>query len=284
VRRSGAKTIAVIAACGALLAAVPAGASAASHLRHRGYTLVRAQSRHAGARVRHHSSHASRLHRRSHAACSRAGHIIDRSPSHACVASLRKSSPAAARRRHHAAVRLSNSEQRSAQRAAAIARALATPCENTQITPEPSNLEAARAAVLCLINRERAQNGELPLTVDSRLQTAAEGHAQECVSANYFAHVSPSGVTPVDRIRATGYIPGPEFGYVIGENLAWGTLSLSTPQAIVEAWMASPDHRANILESRYVDTGVGIAPAVPASLSGGSPGATYAQEFGTLIS
>ena len=47
--------------------------------------------------------------------------------------------------------------------------------------------------------------------------------------------------------------------------------------------MNSPDHRANILEGRYVDTGIGIAPAVPSSLSGGAPGGTYGQEFGTII-
>jgi uncharacterized protein YkwD len=198
---------------------------------------------------------------------------------------VRKSSTGAERRRRHSSSRASTSAQRAAaQRAATIAHALATPCENSQLTPEPSNLEAADAAVLCLINRQRAQNGVLPLISNPQLQAAAESHAQELVSADYFAHVSPSGVTPVQRIRSTGYIPGPEFGYLIGENLAWGTLTLSTPQAIVEAWMASPDHRANILESRYVDTGIAIAPAVPPSLSGGSPGATYAQEFGTIIS
>jgi uncharacterized protein YkwD len=87
----------------------------------------------------------------------------------------------------------------------------------------------------------------------------------------------------VDRIRATGYIPGPSFGYVIGENLAWGTLNLSTPQAIVSAWTASPGHLANILEARYKDTGIGIVAAVPPSLAGGEPGATYAQEFGVIL-
>lgn len=184
------------------------------------------------------------------------------------------------RRRRHSASRTPSS---AAARADTIARALATPCENAQLTPEPSNLEAVRASVLCLINRQRAQGGELPLVSDTRLASAAESHADELVSADYFAHVSPSGITPVDRIRTTGYIPGPEYGYVIGENLAWGTLSLSTPQAIVEAWMASPEHRANILEGRYVSTGIGVAPSVPASLSGGSPGGTYAQEFGTII-
>jgi uncharacterized protein YkwD len=160
---------------------------------------------------------------------------------------------------------------------------LATPCQDTQITPEPSNLDAASASVLCLVNHERAKAGETPLNSDPRLQAAARSHVDELIAQDYFAHVSPSGVTPVDRIRSEGYIPGPEFGYLIGENLAWGTLSLATPQAIVEAWMNSPEHRENILEARYADTGIALTPAVPASLSDGQPGATYAQEFGTVI-
>ena len=222
----------------------------------------------------------TRLGRRAPCARSRAKRTAS---SRACVAGLRRASAGSAGRRHRPQARSSAAAQRAAQRAAAIARALAMPCENTEIKPEAANLQAARAAVLCLINHQRAQNGEMPLTVDARLQSVAQSHVEELIADDYFAHVSPSGVTPVDRMRATGYIPGPEFGFVIGENLAWGTLTLSTPKAIVEAWMASPDHRANILEGRYVDTGIGIAPSVPASLSGGSQGGTYAQEFGTII-
>ena len=70
---------------------------------------------------------------------------------------------------------------------------------------------------------------------------------------------------------------------MIGENLAWGTYSLATPQSIVSAWIASPGHLANILESQYKETGIGIVPAVPTSMGGGSPGASYAQEFGVII-
>ena len=70
---------------------------------------------------------------------------------------------------------------------------------------------------------------------------------------------------------------------MIGENLAWGTYTLSTPQAIVEAWVASPGHLANILEARYTETGIGVDPAVPQSLGEGDPGATYAQEFGVIV-
>jgi uncharacterized protein YkwD len=167
--------------------------------------------------------------------------------------------------------------------AATIASVLATPCQNTELTPEAENISLARAAVLCLINRKRAENGESPLTTSPKLEQAAEGHCQELIADDYFAHVSPNGETPVDRIRTTGYIPGPEVGYVIGENLAWGTYQLSTPQSIVSAWIASPGHLANILEAQYRETGIGITPAVPTSLAPGAPGATYAQKFGVII-
>jgi uncharacterized protein YkwD len=167
--------------------------------------------------------------------------------------------------------------------AAALAAVLATPCTNTEITPAADNLALASAAVLCLVNHERAQNGETPLRSSARLQQAAEAHCTDMIANDYFAHVSPGGETPVDRIRATGYLPGPPFGYVIGENLAWGTYGLSTPQAIVSAWVASPGHLANILEPRYTETGIAITASVPSSLGAGAPGATYGQEFGAIL-
>lgn len=167
--------------------------------------------------------------------------------------------------------------------AAMIASVLATPCQNTELTPSPENIELIRGAVLCLINRKRAENSESPLQLSPALEQAAEGHCQELIADDYFAHVSPSGETPVDRIRTTGYIPSTTDGYVIGENLAWGTYQLSTPQSIVSAWFASPGHLANILEAQYSETGIGVTAAVPASLAEGAPGATYAQEFGVII-
>jgi uncharacterized protein YkwD len=168
-------------------------------------------------------------------------------------------------------------------RSAAIVQVLATQCPNTQLTPEASNLRLIRAAVLCLVNRERAQHGEAPLHTNAKLQQAAESHNQEMIAADYFEHVSPSGVTPLARVRSAGYLPSPQVGYVVGENLAWGTLTLSTPQAIVAAWIASPGHLANILESQYGDTGIAVVAQVPAHLAEGAPGATYAQEFGTIV-
>jgi uncharacterized protein YkwD len=170
-----------------------------------------------------------------------------------------------------------------AGQAGTIAKVLATPCQNTQLTPEPSNLALIRAAVLCLVNTERAQNGREPLQTNARLQAAAEDHGREMIADDYFAHVSPSGLTPVDRVRQAGYLPGAEVGYVVGENLAWGTLSLSTPASIVSAWIASPEHLANILEGQYRETGIDVQPQAPASLAEHVQGALYTQEFGVIV-
>ena len=166
---------------------------------------------------------------------------------------------------------------------ATIASVLATPCQNTELTPQAGDIAAVDTATLCLVNQERARHGEQPLQPNARLQQAAQSHSEEMVELNYFGHVSPSGETPAARILATGYIPSSDDGYTLGENIAWGTLQLSTPAAIVAAWIASPEHLANILYAPYRDTAVAIVPAVPASLSEGQPGAVYSQEFGEII-
>jgi uncharacterized protein YkwD len=166
--------------------------------------------------------------------------------------------------------------------AATIASVLATPCQNVQLTPTPEDLEALREATLCLVNQERARNGEAPLQANKQLEVAAQRHSEAMISENYFEHVSPSGETPLQRVQASGYMPNQPSGYAIGENIAWGTLNLATPQATVEAWIASPEHLANILESKYRDTAIGVDPQAPSSLAEGQPGATYTQDFGVI--
>ena len=67
---------------------------------------------------------------------------------------------------------------------------------------------------------------------------------------------------------------------MIGENIAVGVLQLSTPAAIVAGWMRSPEHRANILNPDFRDSGIGIVAHALRRYSGGQRGATYTQQFG----
>jgi uncharacterized protein YkwD len=155
-------------------------------------------------------------------------------------------------------------------------------CPDAAAVPESSDLGRARSAVLCLINRERARESESPLRVDGHLRRAAQKHSDGMVAHDYFDHAGPDGESLLERIRASGYLHSPRSGYAIGENIAWGTLTLATPEAIVAAWMASSEHRANILNPSFRDTGIGVVPETPSSLEG-QPGATYTQDFGVLL-
>jgi uncharacterized protein YkwD len=157
-------------------------------------------------------------------------------------------------------------------------------CANTQLQPTAANVETIRTATLCLINRERISHGESALELNAQLQVAAQGHTQSMVSEDYFEHIGPNGETPLARMRAAGYIYSSHIGYAIGENIAWGTLWLGTPSKIVAAWMASPGHRANILDSQYRETGIGVSPHPPSSLAHGQAGGIYTQDFGVIIS
>jgi uncharacterized protein YkwD len=187
-------------------------------------------------------------------------------------------------RRHHRAA------HRHARRHAAhrhITRSLvAGPdgiCQDAELRPSGENLERVRAATVCLVNRERGAHGERPLSLNGDLQQAAQGHTESMVAGNYFDHVGPGGQTPLDRLRGAGYIYSSRIGYEIGENIAWGSFQLGTPKAIVAAWMASPDHRANILDARFRDTGVGVSAQLPARAGRGVLGGIYTQDFGVII-
>ncbi|HLI32888.1 MAG TPA: CAP domain-containing protein [Solirubrobacteraceae bacterium] len=149
--------------------------------------------------------------------------------------------------------------------------------------PTEEDIAIVRAAILCLVNRERARAGELPLRIDGRMQLASQRHSEEMVAQDYFEHDSPSGQSVADRMRSSGYIYSDRVGFELGENIAWGTLSDATPASIVEAWMASPGHRENILERRYADTGIGVVAHLPASLGEGHRGAVYTQDFGRIV-
>jgi uncharacterized protein YkwD len=153
-------------------------------------------------------------------------------------------------------------------------------CKDSGLVPTPDNLARVVAATLCLINKQRAANGLASVHTKPALRTAATQFSQEMVNENFFSHVSPSGSAPIDRLTAVGYVRKGH-GFAIAENIAAAGGSQATPDAIVALWMASPGHRANILNPAYRDTGIGVAAAMPASVGSG-PGATYTQDFGSI--
>jgi uncharacterized protein YkwD len=156
-------------------------------------------------------------------------------------------------------------------------------CPGADLRPTKEDIEAVRSATLCLVEEERTNHGETALQPNTDLQQSAQSHTESMVSDDYFEHDGPGGDTPLSRMTACGYIYSSHVGYEIGENIGWGTLSLSTPRAIVAAWMASPGHRANILDAHFRDTAIGVSPSVPSSLSEGQAGGIYTQDFGVII-
>jgi uncharacterized protein YkwD len=105
--------------------------------------------------------------------------------------------------------------------------------------------------ILALVNHSRNRSGVPPLKKNLRLTRAAQARADDMASRGYFAHTSPGGKTPWDFIEEADY------SYQrAGENLATGQ---RTAGEVQRSWMRSPAHRANQLNRRFTETGIGIA-------------------------
>lgn len=126
----------------------------------------------------------------------------------------------------------------------------ATPAPTGSPKPGDGEIEPIRSRLLELVNEYRAENGEAPLALEPRLTQAAQLFAEAMVNEGFFSHVSPDGSGPGDRILAAGY----EWS-TWGENIAYG---YSTPEAVMQAWVNSSGHRANILGSGFLEIGIGF--------------------------
>jgi hypothetical protein len=141
----------------------------------------------------------------------------------------------------------------------------------------PSARRIARRALLCLLNKIRRAHGLKPLRGNPRLLKAAERHSRSMVQRGYFSHVEPGGLSPLDRVRRTGYLSGAR-AWTCGENIGWGEGPTSTPRSMMEAWMNSAPHRANILNASFREVGLGGVPGTPGRPRAG--GGTYTTVFG----
>jgi uncharacterized protein YkwD len=150
-------------------------------------------------------------------------------------------------------------------------------CPGAAAVPTRRTLGRAARATVCLLNGQRAANGLRPLRPNRALDRSARRYAHALVANHFFSHVAPNGQTLPARISRSGYLRGAR-GYAYGENLAWGAGVRATPLQIVRSWLASPPHRENILNARYRNIGIGIAPGAP--VRGVSHAASYVTHFG----
>ena len=136
----------------------------------------------------------------------------------------------------------------------------------------------ARKAVVCLINEKRAQSGLGPLERNRQLQRAAQRHSNRMKQSGCFSHQCPGEGSLDARLRSTGYLGGSLGSWSYSENVGWGKKRRATPAKIVEAWMHSPPHRANILSGTFKHLGIGIAKGTPQKQN--AKGAMYTVDFG----
>ncbi|MGW0503677.1 CAP domain-containing protein [Micromonospora sp. NPDC003241] len=125
---------------------------------------------------------------------------------------------------------------------------------NRASTPSatPSSGATSQAAeVVRLVNVERDKEGCGALSIDDKLTTAAQRHSQDQADTQNMSHTGSDGSSPGDRIDRVGYT-----WRTFGENVAWNQ---RTPAAVMDAWMNSADHRANILNCAFTEIGVGVA-------------------------
>lgn len=135
------------------------------------------------------------------------------------------------------------------------------PAEKTKAPPSPSAKSpsaesVAEADVLTLVNQERAKVGCSPVSGDAALASLAGDFSSDMAERDFFDHTDPDGATPWDRAEKAGIS---DLG---GENIARGQ---ANAQSVMDAWMNSPGHRANILNCDYKTLGVGahFAPGGP---------------------
>ena len=126
-----------------------------------------------------------------------------------------------------------------------------TPGGKAPGTPDSGDLQAMRQGVLELVNAARAQNGKSPLTLNDALTDVAQLRAEEIVQS--FSHTRPNGTSCFTAVEEAGISAGS-----MGENIAAGQ---SSPAAVMDSWMNSEGHRANILKGDFSSIGIGYVKA-----------------------
>jgi uncharacterized protein YkwD len=150
--------------------------------------------------------------------------------------------------------------------ASAASAPASAPAAGSATAASTCNLPDFRAALLARINQLRAAGADCgsdgvfraaaSLAWNYRLTAAADAHSRDMAAQNYFSHTSADGRTFVDRINATGYA-----WTLLGENIAAG---YATANAVMDGWIASPGHCANLMNPGFAEVGVACVPGTSA--------------------
>jgi uncharacterized protein YkwD len=142
-----------------------------------------------------------------------------------------------------------------------------------QAAARQTDMQALDAGVLVQLNAIRTAHHLVPLKLDASLTTAAEGHSAEMLADGYFAHASADGA-PFWK-RFTAYSDASRGSWSVGENLLWSSPDVGAAKAL-QLWMASPEHRHNILTARWREIGI-------AAIHADSAAGTYGGRSVTVI-
>lgn len=144
--------------------------------------------------------------------------------------------------------------------------------------PTDLSAEQARKATQCLLNEARRNRGLRPLKRSNAMEAAAQEHTALMVESGCFSHVCPNEVGLDIRLEEAGYLVDGLLAFAYGENIGWGSGRQGTPRAVIESWLSSPPHRANILDRDFRQVGIGfsIGSPVDSDLVGG----VYTADFG----
>lgn len=151
-------------------------------------------------------------------------------------------------------------------------------CGRFAQAPREATDHQLRTSVLCLVNLARERRGIARLRFDRALRDSAAGHSRSMVRSKSLTHYGPSGSTLTSRVARSGYLEGAS-SYRLAENIGAGRgRSNGSALAIVRGWMDSAGHRANILDRRMREFGVGIARGNP--LGSNHNAVTYTLDLG----
>jgi len=158
------------------------------------------------------------------------------------------------------------------------AGASAAQCKGGDAGPAKLSDKRAAKAVYCLLNKERRSHGLKALHRQSSQTKAAREHNRKMVRSRCFSHQCAGEKDLVGRLTGTNYLPC-KCSWGVAENIAYGTGRYGSPRSIVDAWMHSSEHRANILNGGYQHIGVAVSSGTPTA-GRSRDGATFTTDFG----